>query len=188
MFFGPLIRISLIVGSFSSISSGPRPKVSSSTSLTSRSRSARFRSVSSVSHRCSTTRRISRRSTSPSSSPTRDRSSLSTSLPWMRCLSCSKLFSLESLGRAGAVIFAIRCLPSIAGALCPQDAVLLRRAQDAIPRRPAPRGTPRLNNHSLRAGQDVPADGNAGCEGYTGWSAGLATVNVSRNTTRQATP
>ena len=33
MFFGPLMRMSLIVWSFSRNSSGPRPKVSSSTSL-----------------------------------------------------------------------------------------------------------------------------------------------------------
>ena len=33
MFLGPLMRMSLIVGSFSSSSSGPRPNVSSSTSL-----------------------------------------------------------------------------------------------------------------------------------------------------------
>jgi S1-C subfamily serine protease len=71
MFLGPLIRMSLIVWSLSRISSGPRPNVSSSTSSISRSRSLRLSSVSSVSHRCSTTRRISRRRSSPSSSPTR---------------------------------------------------------------------------------------------------------------------
>ena len=42
-FFGPLIMISLIVGSLSSISSGPRPNVSSSTSSIRRSRSLRLR-------------------------------------------------------------------------------------------------------------------------------------------------
>ena len=99
------MRISLIVESFSSISSGPSPKVSSSTSLTSRSRSERFSSVSSVSQRCSTTRRISRRSVSPSNSPTRDRSSLSTSLAWMLCLSSSRLLSFVSAGRGGIVSF-----------------------------------------------------------------------------------
>ena len=39
--------------------------------------------------------------TSPSSSPTRDRSSLSTSLLWIRCLSSSKLPSFDSVGRSG---------------------------------------------------------------------------------------
>ena len=80
-----------MVGSLSSTSSGPKPKVSSSTSSMRRSRSMRLSSGFSVSHSRSTTRRISRRSVSPSRSLTRDRSSLSTSLPWMRRLSSSKL-------------------------------------------------------------------------------------------------
>ena len=112
MFFGPLIRISLIVGSFSSSSSGPRPNVSSSTSSTSRSRSLRLSSVSSVSQRCSTTSRISRRNTSPSSSPTLVRSSLSTSLLWIRRLRFFELGCLALFGRpSGAVLIAIRLRP-----------------------------------------------------------------------------
>ena len=95
---GPLTRISLMVGSLSSISSGPKPNVSSSTSSMRRSRSMRLSSGFSVSHRRSTTRRISRRRVSPARSLTRDRSSLSTSLPWIRRLSSSKLFAGIAIG------------------------------------------------------------------------------------------
>ena len=81
-----------MVGSSSSISSGPKPGTfPSSTSSMRRSRSIRLRSGFSVSHRRSTTRRISRRRVSPARSLTRDRSSLSTSLLWMSRLSSSKL-------------------------------------------------------------------------------------------------
>ncbi len=89
--------MSAIPSSLRRISSGPKPKVSSSTSSTSRSRSPRFSSGFSVSQRCSTTRRISRRSVSPSRSPSRERSSLSTSLPWISRLRSSK--SICSPGR-----------------------------------------------------------------------------------------
>ena len=80
-FFGPLIMMSATPSSFSRSSSGPKPKASSRTSSTSRSRSDRLRSGFSVSQRCSTTTRISRRSESPSSSEMRVKSSFSTSFP-----------------------------------------------------------------------------------------------------------
>src|SRR5438132_973288 len=64
-FCGPLIRMSLMVGSLSSTSSGPNPNVSSSTSSISRSRSMRLSSGFSVSHSRSTTRRISRLGLTP---------------------------------------------------------------------------------------------------------------------------
>ena len=78
MFLGPLIKISLIEGSFSKNSRGPSPRVSSNTSSTILSRSDRLRNVFSLSHKCSTTRRISRLKDSPFRSPTRDKSILST--------------------------------------------------------------------------------------------------------------
>src|SRR5581483_5376895 len=88
--------MSLIVGSLSSTSSGPKPNVSSRTSSMRRSRSMRLSSGFSVSHSRSTTRRISRRRVSPARSLTRDRSSLSTSLAWMMRLSSSRLLPLRS--------------------------------------------------------------------------------------------
>ena len=135
--------MSLIVVSLSSSSRGPRPNVSSSTSVTNCSRSERFSSVSSLSQRCSTTRRISRRRISPSSSPTLVRSSLSTSLPWMRCLSSSSVVSLVSLlcrkgMRGGGMRFDSSCRK---GFLSPGNLMSVERiahsaSGDASARRP----------------------------------------------------
>ncbi len=88
-----------MVPSLSSSSSGPKPSAWSSTSSINRSRSWRFSSVSSRSHRCSTTMRISRRSVSPSIPPTRFKSSLSTSLLWIRSLTSSNASSEIAAGR-----------------------------------------------------------------------------------------
>ena len=79
IFLGPLIMMSPILSSLSSSSSGPKPKVSSRISLTSRWRSLRLSSGFSVSQSCSTTPRISLRRVFGSISLTRFMSSRSTS-------------------------------------------------------------------------------------------------------------
>ena len=108
IFFGPLIMMSAIFSSLSSSSSGPKPKVSSRISLTSRCRSLRLSSGFSVSQRCSTTPRISLRSVFGSISLTRFMSSRSTRRMWMWRLSVSYASSAgsgsldASRGRAAA--------------------------------------------------------------------------------------
>ena len=82
MVLGPLIRMSLIVGSRSSVSRGPRPKVSSMTSLTSCSRSAALITLALVRQSSSAAVRISARNSSSLRVPIFDRSRLEIRRAW----------------------------------------------------------------------------------------------------------